>query len=360
MRPRSAAISVEWYTFLSQALGWKRPSSMVVHVPDLQASIQIVNPFEQIDQAKKELDSSNPHAVIHEERTAASHLMRTSLRMIRQTPEWQEIILQWKERDRVGLAWKRYDRIEWIHGSNEEKMYGSVAMQKTHELELRPKLHYPTTVDLESGSMTEPPPVEGFLIRLTSGSGKDQRLGRLFFKRMYFYVHDNLLCFCKPATALPPPPSKLPPKRGSKVPSPDEIIEKIPLIYSITPFPITDGNIDWVRNANETYQNEKNDEAYEEAHRSVQSLLNTEGFIDLTKVKQVRRLANNNMSEDPLEGDDVDFHQEVSNTNDEDGVVDTLDDQRTFELVLNNGMTLKLQVCVSTPIELFDTNKTEL
>ena len=64
-------------------------------------------------------------------------------------------------------------------------MYGTIAMQKSHELELRPKQHYPTNL-LNEGKATadliEPTPIEGFLIRLTSQRGRDQRMGKMFFQ----------------------------------------------------------------------------------------------------------------------------------------------------------------------------------
>ena len=40
MRPRSIANSVEWYTFLRDALGWKRPTTLQVNVPDLDVDVE--------------------------------------------------------------------------------------------------------------------------------------------------------------------------------------------------------------------------------------------------------------------------------------------------------------------------------
>lgn len=188
--------------------------------------------------------------------------------------------------------------------------------------------------------------VEGFLIRLTSGKGRDRRLGRLFYKRMYFHTHNNLLCFCKPALASPPPPPRLSPKRGNKVPTSDEIIGEIPLVYAVAPFALQEGNIEWVSNGNVTFQEGKDAEAYAEAKRSVHSLLHMEGFVDLTKVDRIRPLRKENLDENLGEGEDVDFHQEVSNTNEEDGVIESLDDDRTLEVILKNGLTLKLQASI--------------
>jgi hypothetical protein len=45
MRPRSGAHAVEWYTFIRDMLGWARPSSLQVNVPDLSLSLQLEKPF---------------------------------------------------------------------------------------------------------------------------------------------------------------------------------------------------------------------------------------------------------------------------------------------------------------------------
>ncbi|KAK6537636.1 hypothetical protein TWF694_011810 [Orbilia ellipsospora] len=343
MRPRAAASSVEWHTFLRKALGWNRPEDLIVHVPDLAMNIKIVDPFE--DAPKKNVDDEAISQEIRKNKddgTVSKYIMRTSLHLLEQNKEWEEVVRNWRLNDRLGLAWRRYDRLEWVHGMNEKKMYGSMAMQKTHELELRPKVHYPTTILTDTGhNVLEPPPVEGFLLRLTSGMGKDQR--KLFYKRLYFYAHDNFLFFCKPAKALPPPPPKLPPKEGDRVPASDRIIETIPLIYAVSPYQIEDGEVAWMKTGNATFQERKDEDAYNEAERKVNSVMRAEGFVDLTKIDHVRPFGAGDLPERIGTGLDADFHQPVPNTNRPDGQISGLDDERTFEIVLTNGLVIKLQ-----------------
>ncbi|KAK6343304.1 hypothetical protein TWF730_010896 [Orbilia blumenaviensis] len=343
MRPRAAASSVEWHTFLRKALGWNRPEDLIVHVPDLSMNLKIVDPFD--DTPKKNVDDEAISQEIRKNKddgTVSKYIMRTSLQLLSRNKEWEEVIRLWKQNDRLGLAWRRYDRLEWVHGMNEKKMYGSMAMQKTHELELRPKIHYPTSIVSDNGTtVLEPPPVEGFLLRLTSGMGKDQR--KIFYKRLYWYTHDNLLCFCKPAKALPPPPPKLPPKQGDKVPDSDHIIETIPLIYAVSPYHIEDGEIGWMRTGNATFQEHKDEDAYNEAERKVNSVLRAEGFVDLTKIDHVRPFGTENLPHRVPIGGDADFHESVPDSSHPDGQVKSLDIERTFEIVLTSGLIIRLQ-----------------
>lgn len=225
-------------------------------------------------------------------------------------------------------------------------MYGTIAMQRTHQLELRPKTHYPTVTKMTNGEkMVEPAPVEGFLLRLTSGTGRQERLGRLFFKRLYFYTHDNLLCFCKPARALPPPPPKLPVHKGT-IPKTSEIIDEIPLIYAVAPYaPDASGKIPWLtRSAGEINKSDK--DAYDEGERKVNTLLRAEGFVDLCKAVEVRFVKRQPQGVDAGvgHGESADFHQSVPDSNQEDGRVQEFNDERAFEIVLENGLVLRLQV----------------
>lgn len=210
-------------------------------------------------------------------------------------------------------------------------------MQKTHQLELRPKMHYPTVTKMDNGEkMVEPTPVEGFLLRLTSGTGRQERLGRFFFKRLYFYTHDNLLCFCKPARALPPPPPELLLRNGT-IPKTSEIIDEIPLIYAVAPYaPDAHGKIPWLtRGAAEVDRRDKG--AYDEGERKVNTLLRSDGFVDLCRAVEVRLVKRDN-------GESADFRQPVPDLDQEDGRAHESNDEKAFEIVLENGLVLRLQV----------------
>lgn len=350
LRPRSAASSVEWYTFLHTVLGWQRSSTLQINVPDLNVSLRLDDPFQQLEASIDTVQEGegNDAAIVQTmtaEKAVASNLMGRCIEMLQDCPEWENVLATWLKHEKMGLAWKRYDRLEWIHGANEQKMYGTMAMQKSHELELRPKQHYPTSVHNKGENPTEEPsPVEGFLIRLTSQRGREQRFGKMFFKRLYFASHNEFLFFCRPSRALPPPPPKLPVTKGAQIPSASQIVDKTPLIYAVDPFPLQDGQLGWLKDGPSAREKHDQD-AYDEAERKVNTLLQADGFVNLCHVTRLRHVVRGSTPADQTaeEGPDVDFHQEVDDTPEDDGRTDGFDDKRTFELVMKNGLIIRLQ-----------------
>ncbi|KAF2430170.1 hypothetical protein EJ08DRAFT_634365 [Tothia fuscella] len=351
LRPRTNANGVEWYAFIRNILGWQHSDEIQVNVPHVGVSLRIEDPFSEKDfEPESETDAQTAaQAAIEREQVVARDIINRSLAMLQSSPNFTELIDAWTMNQRVGLAWKRYDRLEWIHGQNEKKMYGSMAMIKSHELELRAKEHYPTTVESQKEKeLTEPAPVEGFLIRLTSQKGAHQRMGKLFFKRLYFHTHDQFLFFSRPARADPPPPPILPTTASAEVPSAHQIADKTPIIYAVNPYPVNDGEISWLtegHNGTPEARRRHDDYAFEEMQRKFKNLSDADGFINLCNVVKVRKVhrgatpADDNVDE----GSDVDFDMDVSDTMEDDGTTDEFDDQRSFELVLKNGLVIRLQ-----------------
>lgn len=351
LRTRSYASAVEWYTFIRSSLGWKRPSSLEIYVPDLSVTLSIQDPFGDFEAARDaaltgEVSDTAILKTMEAEKAVAGNLIQRCIELLKSFPEWTNVLETWLQHERMGLAWKRYDRLEWVHGANEQRMYGTIAMQKSHDLELRPKQHYPTTTTFQGeGPLEEPPPIEGFLVRLTSQKGHVRRFGKMFFKRLYFSTHDQYLCYCRPALALPPPPPTLNITKDFKVPSAQEIISQTPVIFSVNPYPINQGEIDWLRHGTSQSKQKHDLEAYKEAERKVHTLLKAEGYINLSHVIRVQNVHRGNTPADENvgEGPDVDFNQSVPDSHLDDGKTDQFDDHKTFELVLMNGLVIRLQ-----------------
>ena len=351
LRTHSATSAVEWYTFIRHILGEQRVTSLQISVPDLSVTLQLDNPFSELEASvnadrEDDVDEAATNKTMEAERAVASTIIQRSLKMLENNPEWSSVLEAWLDKEKVGLAWKRYDRLEWVHGPNERKMYGTMAMQRTHELELRPKDHYLTSTKLKSEeAMDEPAPVEGFLIRLTSQKGNIRRLGKMYFKRLYFTTHNQFLCYCRPAKALPPPPPKLSLSENSKVPSASEIVHNTPLIYAVNPYPRKDGQIEWLHQGTDASKKRHDEEAYKEAERNTSTMLQAEGYINLSHIVRVQNAQRGNSvaDENVGQGEDVDFHEEVEDTRKDDGKTDQFDEDRTFELVMKNELVIRLQ-----------------
>lgn len=352
MRPRSIANSVEWYTFLSDALGWKRPLTLQVNVPDLNVTLRLDRPFEELriaargDGSEANDESMQLARAQEAEQAVAGRIISQCLDLLEGDKEWTDVLKSWAETSKMGLAWKRYDRLEWVYGVQEQKMFGSMAMQQSYDLELRPKEHYPTCTFGKKGvHHDEPAPIEGFLIRLTSQRGIHKKMGKTFFKRLYFSTHNQFMMFNRSAKATPPHPPHLATIPGSNIPTSHDIVENTPLTFNVEPFELKDGAVKWLDSGSQETVSRHDREALEEARRNLSNVENSDGYINLCHVVGVRKMQWGEAPADDLmdSGSDVDFHQPVAGTLRDDGVTGNLDDSRTFELVLKNDLVVRLQ-----------------
>lgn len=336
LRPRSAAHAVEWYTFIRQSLGWRRPSSLLINVPDLELSLIFERPFDHgsLVQQRSSAGSGNQT----KERFAADAIVENCMKMLEDKKEWAHVLRDWSKSTKMGLAWKRYDRLEWVHGSNERQMFGSIAMQTSHDLELRPKHHYPTTVKTTSHEkQTEPAPVEGFLALLTSQKGAQKRMGQMFFTRQYFSTSDHYLFFCKPAKAAPPQP----PRDSSvelHIPSAREILDKMPSKYEVDPFPLENGQISWLNNGNKEFIRRHDEEAFAQLKRTLHNISNSDGFINLRYLREIKPAVEN------VNGNQLQNGSTRPGGNERaDDTGNKVDARSQFLLVLDSGLTVRLQ-----------------
>ncbi|KAJ5793527.1 hypothetical protein N7457_000126 [Penicillium paradoxum] len=350
LRPKSGAHSTEWYTFIRQVLGWRRPTSLPINVPDLGVSLVFKNPFKQPPTGPKAYSSDNEQAAADldrpaDDRYAAATIIRGCMNMLESRVEWAEVLKAWSKTEKMGLAWKRYDRLEWVFGVNEEKMYGTIAMQSSHDLELRPRHHYSTEIKQRGIKQEEPPPIEGFLVRLTSQRGTHQRMNKMFFKRLYFFTQDHYLFFCRPAKALPPAPPKCPPAEDGSVPTARELLDQMPLFWDINPYPLENGEITWLSSGNKEFVKRHDQEAYAHVQRNVHNISQSDGYIDMCRVQEVRNIHRGSSPADPNlgEGPAVDFNREPQDSRQDDGATQEFDDGRTFEMLLDNGLVIRLQ-----------------
>ena len=345
-------------------MGWRRASELQINIPDMKLSARIANPFEKLEASQNEVQEADDTEeamlkTMQEEQAVAAALVRRCLDELGEAPEWADVLQSWIRDQRIGLAWKRYDRLEWIHGANERKMYGTIAMLKSHDLELRPKTHYPTTAVTRKKhkTLTEPVPVEGFLIRLTGQRGRAKRLGLMYHKQLYFASHDQFLVFSRPTKVTPPPPPKLPASTNATVPDAQTVVDKIPASWAVNPFPVKDARIEWLLEGHSGTPETRrlhDEDAADESERKGQNLLNCDGYVNLADVVKVRkaRLGASPADEDLEEGSDVDFDEDIDDSTRDDGSTRDIDIDRTFELVMKNGLIIRLQVSLAREVNL--------
>ena len=333
----------EWFMSLYRMLNRTAPQEYDIRIPDLHIRLRL--PL-NVDLAKvRQLHRDRSHHHHHRRRRAKKldeddvfeisqdDIILTCMIMLAGYAEWADILKLWNIRGDMGLCWKRYDRLEWISqaqvagggsaGARADGVISCIAVAKTHELELRPREHYPTTTVIlgeETGhprSIIEPAPVEGFLVRLRSKENGRIRRGRTTYQRGYYSTHDHLLLYCKPSMAAPP----LPPV-GMQVDSSD--------IYTVSPFTMDEECLTRSpKRSIGTVQARRpvDDFVDEENERRQEQIMNADGFIDLIEVKKVDFVQ-------PADGQVIDEEQEG---------FDDINESATFELQMVNGGLIRLQ-----------------
>ena len=146
---------------------------------------------------------------------------------------------------------------------------------------------------------------------------------------------------------MPPPPPRLTASNESDIPSSRQILNEAPLSYDINPFPLQDGDIAWTFSGNKEYVRRHDQQAYAHLHRNIHNMSQADGYIDLCRVQEVRQVQRDSSPADPNieRGPDVEYNPEArdSETRRDDGATEQFDDDRTFEMVLDNDLVIRLQ-----------------
>ncbi|KAF9934274.1 hypothetical protein FBU30_002692 [Linnemannia zychae] len=239
-------------------------------------------------------DGSRPTLVAPNEVTP--RLLRTHvLALLKDVPDWTEVVKMWRDPSQhgdVALCWKRYDRIEWIYwgeripsetddmhlrkghigfadgsdwvGGMDETVVGPQVLDKTHLLEMRPITHYPTKAKDSSGvELHEPDPIEGYLVRVSTFAGNPIRR----FRRLYLTSHDHMLIYTIPSQSHSPTMQHA----GA--------VDPTALVFCITPH----------HSANPDHKDMAQSRSVRRLKAQVRS---ARGFIDMTKIENVRVLTN--------------------------------------------------------------------
>ncbi|KAG5358187.1 Meiotically up-regulated gene 56 protein [Yarrowia sp. B02] len=365
LRARSAYSSIRWFAFFSEILGARRDKEMHVRVPDLAVVVTVRvswRKFRLIDEyISRNLmaTKSKSGAVL----TARAHqyITEKALKALADNPRFKTTVEDWVKNKRVGLGWRRYDRLEWVQGFGEQELHGSWALNRTHDLELRVKEHYGDKITIKGEELVEPTPIEGHLVRLKSWNNqlgtfsKKQGIGKLLYKNLYFSTHDYFLFFAKPGNAI--------------LPLPDEDLkcqesyneEQREWVYEIAPFKSEEGTgqmkgtpiIKWLKPGITESEFQKRDSiALHNMQRRAAQIIKADGFINLLEVTEVRATKRQDSIDSNIGNADnnVDFdgsrilHGQTSlGLGGEDGQVDSFDEHKTFELVMENGLIVRLQ-----------------
>lgn len=362
LRARSAYSSIRWFAFFSEILGARREKEMHVRVPDLAVVVTVKvswRKFRLIDEyisGKLMASSKTGHSAVLTAR-AHQYVTEKALKALLENPRFKPTIEDWVKNKRVGLGWRRYDRLEWVQGFGEQELHGSWALNRTHDLEMRVKEHYGDKVTIGGEELEEPTPIEGHLVRLKSWnpgklSKKNNALGKLLYKNLYFSTHDYFLFFAKPGNAiLPLPDDDLKDQETS-----NEAQKQ--WVYEIAPFRSGKATgrlegcgpvIEWLKPGISEAEFQKRDTiALHNMQRRAAQIIKADGFINLLEVAEVRATKRQTEVDHGVGSEDnhIDFDGSRilhGGLGTEDGEVGCFDESKTFELVMDNGLIVRLQ-----------------
>jgi hypothetical protein len=116
-------------------------------------------------------------------------------------------------------------------------------------------------------------------------------------------------------------------------------------MFAVNPYPLKDGNITWLKSGSSREKERRDKDCYDEARRNANLLLSSEGYVDLCSVRRIRNMVKGSIPIDEAMDveDDADFQEDMEDTYRGDRGVAELDEDRTFELVMKNGLVARLQ-----------------
>ncbi|CAB4488022.1 unnamed protein product [Rhizophagus irregularis] len=293
LNPKTISLSIQWYQAIyklfPESVNKPIPCTLDVIIPDLDVKLRI--PL--CDNNNEEGSGCN-----HEDNEgstllniSAEKVMNVVLNELSEITEWDDVLSKWVKSNHLRLCWKRYGKLEWIDLKENGDVWNDILncpqfIEQTHQLQLRPIEHYPTTIKLRDGTkLTEPPPIEGYLIKITNNKSQNKKS-----KKLYFTSQNNYLFFLNPLKASPPPP----PNVSTVTTDGDGIqfcdnTQQHPLIYAVSPY-----IQDKIVGDNDTFM--KSD-----MKRKVKQILHANGFIDLTEIAEIKCLKNDGKTEEDLE-----------------------------------------------------------
>lgn len=302
LRPRSHRLSLRWLSLFLRTLGAKKSSNLTIGIPGLGYSIEIKLPVAMIQEEQDRLERErrmNKLVSYHEIKSVLSraspllkYVYAVTIKLLKTVGYKKDDLRKFVGGRKYGLAWRHYDRIEWMAESNEEGIYYHWVLLDSYELEMRAKEYFAYNIIFDDNTtMEEPTPIEGFLVRLTTWSGKIKKykghLHELFFKPLFFHTHNQFLFFSKTKNVIPGNPVG---HEFDNFLDDEDKLAQAPLIYEVRPFQTaSNGEIVWLENQNSSYTAKRYDEnGFYESQRRKMLLVNSNGFIDLCEVQKIQ------------------------------------------------------------------------
>ncbi|ODV76027.1 Spo71p CYBJADRAFT_182229 [Cyberlindnera jadinii NRRL Y-1542] len=301
LRCQVPSSSIRWLSFLSSATGGNISNIVKLSIPSFNMALNInVNRdffrkfLKHSHSGLKLLYTSDGYII--QGLPAVEYLSKKIKKKLIQAGLESKIKPFVHKPNAYGLCWRYYDRLEWLFGETLINLFWEQAMYRTHELELRAITHYPRTVDDPQGKILhEQPPLEGFLLRLTTKQGQLKRgpLHKQVFTFEYFFTSGHLLFFKSAYKSFPPLPYSENLMTRTDLPAQSPILEEIKSnlvpIFTHNPYTLDENNhIEWLNPNISPQEFEMRDRfAFAAFKRRITSISNASKVLNLTDVQSV-------------------------------------------------------------------------
>lgn len=337
MNARYEGVAHKWLFLVNEILEGTEECVFNITLPGLGQGIGI--PFDtsmmkQLKQTLNDLEISRMEYGYHVSQCILQAYLRDKIyAKLNHATRFNEEVKNWlAENPDPWFCFKFYDRVEWIPQNSMVFYVMHKLMQKDYELQLRqisrPLLYIE---DREGNRWTKPYPVEGFLGRATSTSGKEITKLRVFYKVSYFFTVENMLFFTKMFEGRPPSRTNTTRKSCEDE---DEEDSMPPERFIKDPFEVDKhGHIPWI---NLPDFEERDKHIVEELERRIAQIIKAEGMVDLMQVKSVEPYPHKKLFTKQIYFHSLFWHANTS-INTEEEVLDC-----ALQIELHNGTKLRL------------------
>lgn len=305
LRCRTLCSSGKWHDFLQKTLGMKTiPEKVSLRVPEADVSLNVALTKKLIDELfsleAKESEKLKVCILPRGYRVFQYPLIRyITVAVFEELKRagLMEVLKRWEKANMIlGCNFKHYDMIQWCPGHRSNLLRGTYALFKSHILEYRPYVHCPRAViNDDGGTLVEPQPVEGFLIRLTNRYGLEKNAVRKYcLKPSYFFTSDNLLFFMASFKATPPLPLEAlfdDATCKKDIEGANRILQNLPEVYEQDPYPLDlNSHIKWLNDKlGDSEFDSKDLYAFKCFNRRIVQILKSEGLLDMSLIKEVHQ-----------------------------------------------------------------------
>lgn len=275
--------AVTWLYFVGQFVSDNWDPAFQISIPDLGIALVVMLTDVALLKLAKKPDEMEVKELAKGYRVQKNplfeHLNKAIVSSLGNEPDLASQFRSWQEENpNPWFCHKLYDRLEWATDSGGLLAMEHQLLKRSYVLEYRQASHLAPICTNKAGQILhEPPPVEGFLSRISSVSGHGYSLYRTFNRALYFYSHRGLLFYTKYYRGTPSTVSnrQFHDRNGSSI------------AVEHNPFPLdANEHISWLH---EDFA-EHDSEAQRDFERRVLQVIKAEGVVDMARVQSIQTM----------------------------------------------------------------------